>query len=146
MLESARTRLGHAAFLPVAADRQALPFGDGSFDAVICQLGLQFFPNPGLGLMEFRRVLRVGGRVAICVASTLDRVPLWGILAEVLGRLLPEQRHVVQLTFSLADKARLEQLFAASGFAGVRVEQQQSMAFSPASMSIGNLLQPAKVR
>ena len=49
---------------------------------------------------------------------------LWGILAEVLGRLLPEQRHVLQLTFSLADKARLEQLFAASGFNGVRVEQQ----------------------
>ena len=121
MLESARTRLRQAAFLPVAADGQALPFADGSFDAVICQLGLQFFPNPGLGLMEFRRVLRDGGRIAICVASTPDRVPLWGILAEVLGRVLPEQRHVVQLTFSLADKARLEQLFAVSGFAGVRV-------------------------
>jgi ubiquinone/menaquinone biosynthesis C-methylase UbiE len=125
MLASARTRLGQAAFLPVAADGQALPFADGSFDAVICQLGLQFFPNPVLGLMEFRRVLRVGGRVAICVASTPDRVPLWGILAEVLGRLLPEQRHVVQLTFSLADKARLEQLFAASGFDDVRVEKQE---------------------
>src|SRR5215470_1890387 len=115
----------YAAFLPVAADGQALPFADGSFDAVICQLGLQFFPNPGLGLIEFRRVLRDGGRIAICVASTPDRVPLWGILAEVLGRLLPEQRHVVQLSFSLADKARLEQLFAASGFDGVRVERQQ---------------------
>jgi ubiquinone/menaquinone biosynthesis C-methylase UbiE len=125
MLESARTRLRRAAFLPVAADGLALPFADGSFDAVICQLGLQFFPNPGLGLMEFRRVLRIGGRVVICVASLPDRVPLWGILAEVLGRLLPEQRDVVQLTFSLADKARLEQLFAASGFDGVRVEQQQ---------------------
>ena len=125
MLESARTRLRQAAFLPVAADGQALPFADGSFDAVICQLGLQFFPNPGLGLIEFRRVLRDGGRIAICVASTPDRVPLWGILAEVLGRLLPEQRHVVQLSFSLADKARLEQLFAASGFDGVRVERQQ---------------------
>jgi len=43
----------------------------------------------------------------------------------VLGRLLPEQLHVVQLSFSLADKARLEQLFAASGFDGVRVERQQ---------------------
>src|SRR5215472_6913302 len=108
-----------------AADGQALPFADGSFDAVICQLGLQFFPDPGRGLTEFRRVLRDGGRVAICVASTPDRVPLWGILAEVLGRLLPEQRHVVELSFSLADKARLEQLFATSGFDGVRVERQK---------------------
>jgi len=51
---------------------------------------------------------------------------LWGILAEVLGRLLPEQRHVVQLSFSLADKPRLEQLFAAaSGFNAIRVEWQK---------------------
>ena len=129
MLECARTRLHRAAFLPVAADGQALPFADGSFDAVICQLGLQFFPNPGLGLMEFRRVLRDGGRVAICVISTPDRAPMWGILAEVLGRLLPEQRHIVQLSFSLADKARLEQLFAASGFDDLRVEQQEREGF-----------------
>jgi ubiquinone/menaquinone biosynthesis C-methylase UbiE len=131
MLESARTRLHQAEFLPVAADGQALPFADGSFDVVICQLGLQFFPNPGLGLMEFRRVLRDGGRVAICVISAPNRAPLWGILAEVLGRLLPEQRHVVQLSFSLADKARLEQLFAASGFDDVRVEQQEREGVIP---------------
>jgi ubiquinone/menaquinone biosynthesis C-methylase UbiE len=125
MLESARARLHQAAFSPVAAEGQALPFADGSFDAVICQLGLQFFPNPCLGLIEFRRVLRDGGRVAICVISTPDRAPLWGILAEVLGRLLPEQRHVVQLSFSLGDKARLEQLFAAAGFDDVRVEEHE---------------------
>jgi ubiquinone/menaquinone biosynthesis C-methylase UbiE len=46
----------------MAADGQVLPFADGTFDAVVCQLGLQFFPNPGLGLKEFRRVLRDGGR------------------------------------------------------------------------------------
>jgi ubiquinone/menaquinone biosynthesis C-methylase UbiE len=34
--------LHQAEFLPVAADGQALPFADGSFDAVICQLGLLF--------------------------------------------------------------------------------------------------------
>jgi ubiquinone/menaquinone biosynthesis C-methylase UbiE len=60
MLESARSRLKEQAFLPVAADGQALPFADGTFDAVVCQLGFQFFPNPGLGLKEFRRVLRGG--------------------------------------------------------------------------------------
>jgi hypothetical protein len=54
---------------------------------------------------------------------------MWGILAEVLGRLLPEQRHIVQLCFSLAHKARLEQLFAASGFDDLRVEQQERDAF-----------------
>jgi ubiquinone/menaquinone biosynthesis C-methylase UbiE len=40
MLEAARDRLDEPSFLRVAADGQALPFRDGSFDAVICQLGL----------------------------------------------------------------------------------------------------------
>jgi ubiquinone/menaquinone biosynthesis C-methylase UbiE len=124
MLESARARLNEPAFLPVAADGQALPFADGTFDAVVCQLGLQFFPNPDLGLMEFRRVLRRRGRAGICVISTPDRAPMWGILADVLGRLLPDQRPVVQLSFSLADPTRLEDLLTSAGFQKIRVERQ----------------------
>lgn len=123
MLESARGRLKNHAFLPVAADGQALAFPDGTFDAVVCQLGLQFFPDPGLGLKEFRRVLRGGGRAGICVISTPDRAPMWGVLAEVLGRLLPEQRPIVQLSFSLADPERIESLLIGAGFQEVRVER-----------------------
>ncbi|MGC2199644.1 MAG: class I SAM-dependent methyltransferase [Stellaceae bacterium] len=124
MLESARSRLKEQGYLPVAADGQALPFVDGTFDAVVCQLGLQFFPNPGLGLKEFRRVLRRGGRAGICVISTPDRAPMWGVLADVLGRLLPEQQPIVQLSFSLADPSRLESLMISAGFHEVRVERQ----------------------
>jgi ubiquinone/menaquinone biosynthesis C-methylase UbiE len=124
MLESARGRLNEPAFLPVAADGQALPFSDGSFDAVVCQLGLQFFPNPDLGLKEFRRVLRGGGCAGICVISSPDRAPMWGILANVLGRLLPDQQPTVHLSFSLADPARLGSLLGDAGFQEVRVERQ----------------------
>jgi SAM-dependent methyltransferase len=123
MLESARARLNDSAFLPVAADGQLLPFADGTFDAVVCQLGLQFFPKPDLGLAEFRRVLRSGGRTGICVISTPDRAPMWGILADVLGRFLPDQRSIVQLSFSLADPIRLEKLLIGAGFQEVRVER-----------------------
>src|SRR5262249_17397884 len=58
MLHAARSRIEGSSFRLVAADGQALPFADGSFDAVVCQLGLQFFPDPARGLEEFRRVLR----------------------------------------------------------------------------------------
>lgn len=76
MLTSACAGLHGSSFLPVAADGQALPFCDASFDAVVCQLGLQFFPDPAQGVGEFRRVLRKSGRVAICVISTPDRAPM----------------------------------------------------------------------
>jgi ubiquinone/menaquinone biosynthesis C-methylase UbiE len=54
-------------------DGQALAFRDGSFDGVLCQLGLMFFPDPLRGLAEFRRVLRPGRCAAVCVISTADR-------------------------------------------------------------------------
>jgi ubiquinone/menaquinone biosynthesis C-methylase UbiE len=124
MLEGARGRLSDPAFLPVAADGQALPFAEGRFDAVVCQLGLQFFPDPGVGLTEFRRVLRDNGRAAVCVISTPDRAPMWGILADVLGRRFPDQRSIVQLSFSLSNASRLEGLFANAGFSDIRVVRQ----------------------
>jgi ubiquinone/menaquinone biosynthesis C-methylase UbiE len=125
MLKAARDRLGERSFWPVAADGQALPFKDGGFDAVISQLGLQFFPDPALGLREFRRVLRIGGCVAVCVISTPDRAPMWGILADVLSGFLPAQRDIVHLSFALADPKRLESLFANAGFRDIRVEREK---------------------
>jgi ubiquinone/menaquinone biosynthesis C-methylase UbiE len=122
MLASAREQLPFASFRPVAADGQELPFATRSFDAVVCQLGLQFFPNPGFGLIEFRRVLRKNARVAICVISTPERAPMWGILADVLSRRLPEQREMLQLSFALADAMHLERLLVNAGFADVRVD------------------------
>jgi ubiquinone/menaquinone biosynthesis C-methylase UbiE len=124
MLTAARARLGAGAFQPVAMDGQALAFRDGSFDAVVCQLGLQFFPDPARGLAEFRRVLRLGRCAAVCVIATPDRAPMWGILADTLSRHLPEQRDVLHLTFALADTERLEHLLRMTGFHDVRVTRE----------------------
>src|SRR2546423_530338 len=38
-------------------DATALPFPDGTFDVVLCQLGLQYFPDRPAALREMRRVL-----------------------------------------------------------------------------------------
>jgi SAM-dependent methyltransferase len=105
----------------MVADGQALPFADGVFDSVICQLGLMFFPNPARGLGEFRRVVRARGRAVVCVISTRERAPIWGVLAETLSRYLPGQREVLHLSFALADARRLEQLMAAAGFRQISV-------------------------
>jgi ubiquinone/menaquinone biosynthesis C-methylase UbiE len=125
MLVCARQRLNAPSFLAVAADGQALPFADGSFDAVVCQLGLMFFPDPVLGLREFRRVVRRGCCTAVCVNPTADRVPMWGILADVLSRVLPHQRAVFQSSFSLSDPERLQRMFAEAGFRDISVVREQ---------------------
>jgi ubiquinone/menaquinone biosynthesis C-methylase UbiE len=121
MLAAARARLAAPSFRAVATDGHALPFADGTFDAIVCQLGLQFFGEPLRGLAEFHRVLRPGRRAAVCVVSAPDRAPPWGVLAEALGRHLPTQRELLLLSFSLADPARLERMFVLAGFRDVRV-------------------------
>jgi ubiquinone/menaquinone biosynthesis C-methylase UbiE len=61
-----------------------LPYQDGSFDRVVCQQGVQFFPDPGAGLAEMRRVTRTGGSVAISVWSELSTSPYFEALVEML--------------------------------------------------------------
>ena len=45
----------------VQADAQALPFANGTLDAVLCVDAFEHFPEPGDALREFRRVLKPGG-------------------------------------------------------------------------------------
>jgi ubiquinone/menaquinone biosynthesis C-methylase UbiE len=47
-----------------------LQLENASFDAVLCQQGLQFFPDKAIALQEMRRVLAHGGRL---VLSVLDQ-------------------------------------------------------------------------
>ena len=124
MVRSAVKRVSDTRFLPVVADGQELPFRNGCFDAVVCQLGLQFFPDPGRGLSEFHRVLRPGARACVCVISNPDRAPMWGYLAEAIARRRPEKRDLVMTSFALADVKRIEDLFRTAGFVNVSVTRE----------------------
>jgi SAM-dependent methyltransferase len=124
MLKVACTRLVGGSFLPVVADGQALPFRDACFDAILCQLGLMFFPDPTRGLAEARRVLRSGRCAAVCVISSPEKAPMWGVLAETLCRYLPGRAKELRLSFELADAERLLDMFNAAGFQDVRVRRE----------------------
>jgi ubiquinone/menaquinone biosynthesis C-methylase UbiE len=66
--------------------RSALDLGlqDRSFDVVLCQQGLQFFPDRALALREMHRVLRTGGRLALSVWKNA------GTYNSAVGRALAE--------------------------------------------------------
>jgi ubiquinone/menaquinone biosynthesis C-methylase UbiE len=66
------------------ASADALPFGDGSFDATLCQQGLQFFPQQAAAVDEMRRVLRPGGRAGISVWASGHRLEPFAAYAEAL--------------------------------------------------------------
>jgi SAM-dependent methyltransferase len=119
MAEKARERLGEARNACVLVeDAQALSFSDETFDAVVCNLGLMFFPEPARGLSEFRRVLRPGGRAAVSVNTVPERSYNHQINV-ILTRYVPGLAEAVTRTFSLGEASRLEELFREGGFSQI---------------------------
>ena len=67
------------------ASADALPFEDGSFDVVLCQQGLQFFPARAAAVGEMRRVLRPGGVAGIAVWAEGHPLEPFGVYGDELA-------------------------------------------------------------
>jgi demethylmenaquinone methyltransferase / 2-methoxy-6-polyprenyl-1,4-benzoquinol methylase len=90
MLQVGAARLENSPGVGFAAgDALALPFADGSFDAVTISFGLRNVADPQFALAEMRRVTRPGGRVLICEFSHLPHRTLDGIYDKALTVMLP---------------------------------------------------------
>jgi SAM-dependent methyltransferase len=85
MLEVAvrETDAGNAAY--VRGDACALPFRDGSFDAVCCFAALYLIEEPMQALAEIDRVLAPGGRVALLSSCNRGFLPASSVSAVALG-------------------------------------------------------------
>ncbi|HET6750175.1 MAG TPA: ubiquinone/menaquinone biosynthesis methyltransferase [Actinomycetes bacterium] len=68
----------------LVGDALRLPLRDSAVDVLTIAFGLRNLPEPGMGLLEFRRVLRPGGRLVVCEFSQ----PVVPVLRDVYGRYL----------------------------------------------------------
>jgi ubiquinone/menaquinone biosynthesis C-methylase UbiE len=114
------------------ASADKLPFPDGSFNVVYCQLGLQFFADRPAALREMRRVLGTEGRLALMVWRGIHESPGFAVLADAL------QRHVGQAAaaimrapFGLSNADELEALVRAAGFQNVAIQQRSGTVRFP---------------
>ena len=107
------------------ADGEALNgLAAASFDAVICRVGLIYFPDQQAALTGMRRALRYGGRIAVIVYSTPERYTFFSIPVSIIRRAaqLPPPQPGQPGPFSLGSPGVLEGTLSLAGFADVRVE------------------------
>lgn len=105
------------------ASAEALPFDEAEFAVVLCQLGLQFFPDRLAALREMRRVLAAVGRVGLSVFTSIEENPAACALADAVDRHFGAgASRAKRSEHSLADAEELRHLFDLAGFEDVRIE------------------------
>jgi len=113
------------------ASTEAIPLADASFDAVLCQMGLQFVSDKQAAMSEMRRVLAPGGRLILNVPGPTPQ--LFVIMEEALVRLIgAEAAGFVSRVFSLHDTKELQNLFNGAGFRNVAVREDTKSLRLPA--------------
>ncbi len=107
------------------ADATALPFEDASFDAVVCQFGVMFFPDKAAGYGEARRVLRPDGRFVFSVWDDIEANDLSWIVGEAVATLFPDNPadFLTRGPFGYHDEAVIRDGLAGAGFGDVAVER-----------------------
>ena len=100
------------------ADVMDLPFTDGSFDAVVCQFGVMFFPDKSAAFAEIRRVLRPGGVLVFNTWAGIEANDFARIVTDALGELFPEDPplFMARVPHGYHDEALIRADLARGGF------------------------------
>ena len=100
------------------ADALQLPFDDGTFDAVVCQFGVMFFPDKPKAFSEARRVLRSRGVFVFNVWDRIEENEFADTVTTALGSLFPKDppRFMARTPHGYYDRSAIEQDLAYGGF------------------------------
>ena len=121
-----------AAITWVEASAAATGLPDDSFDVVLCQQGLQFFPDKSRALREVRRVLVSGGRALFSTWKSMG--PYLHAIGEALERFLGVEvaTKFRSTRVGLPDDVALRRLFIEAGFREVQVRPSMMVVHLPA--------------
>jgi SAM-dependent methyltransferase len=100
------------------ADAMSLPFPDATFDAVICQFGVMFFPDKAKAFAETRRVLRPGGVFVFNVWDRIEENEFADTVTTALESLFPDDppRFHARVPHGYYSQATIEGDLAGGGF------------------------------
>lgn len=104
------------------ADASALPFADGSFDAVVCQFGVMFFPDKEVAMRETHRVLRSGGVFLFNVWDSLEQNPVARTAHEMIASFFDhDPPSFYEVPFGFHDVNVIRGLLETTGFQEIEI-------------------------
>ena len=124
MVDYARAKLPSRALTEFRiADGCDLPFDDNSFDAMVCQFGVMFYPDKQAGFEEALRVLKPGGTYFFNVWDSWASNQFAKAAYDVGAEFVPEDPPAFyKVPFSYHDTNVLLDSLHAAGFADCNIE------------------------
>ena len=116
------------------ADATELPFPDQSFDAVVCQFGLMFFPDKERAIRETCRVLKPGGTFLLSVWDAIEHNDLPHIAHTIISTFFDHNPpDFYDVPFSFHDPETIRSIVLTAGFSQIEFSLLPLPAISPSA-------------
>jgi len=135
MLDHAAARTPAANVTWRQADAQTLPFETGSFDVVVCQFGVMFFPDKAKAYGEARRVLSPGGHFLFSVWDRIEENPVADLVSRAAAALFPHDPpgFLPRTPYGHHDLAVIADALKQCGFTAIRTEMVEKRSRAPSA-------------
>jgi len=115
------------------ADAMALPFDDASFDVVVCQFGVMFYPDRMAGFSEAYRVLRPGGTMIFNVWDRIKTNEFADVVTVAAATIFPDDPPLFlpRTPHGYHDENLIRKELCEAGFADVQYESLDAISSAP---------------
>jgi ubiquinone/menaquinone biosynthesis C-methylase UbiE len=133
MLDHAAKQVSSSRVSWQKADAQALPFPDGTFDAVACQFGVMFFPDKQKAYREARRMLKPGGRFIFNVWDRIEHNEFADLVTTAVAEMFAGDppRFLARTPHGYHDKQAVIAEVKSAGFGNVAAETLTRRSVAP---------------
>jgi len=115
------------------ADAMALPFDDESFDVVVCQFGVMFYPDRIGGYAEAYRVLKPGGTLVFNVWDRIETNEFADVVTAAAATVFPDDppRFLPRTPHGYHDERLIRDELGEAGFADLSYESLDAVSSAP---------------